>query len=120
VRLHDPIDAHALCALLNAPTTTAWLSLVAEPARGGYHRFLGWTVLTLPMPPWHRTRELLAPIAARARRGHAVPVDTLHRATLEAYDVRHDDIAPLLAWTSDTLRTTSAQPARAGRDSHAS
>ncbi len=113
VRLHDPVDAHALAALLNAPTTTAWLSLVAEPARGGYHRFLGWTVLALPMPHWHRTRELLAPIAARYRRGESVNADTLHRATLEAYGVRHDDIAPLLAWTSDAIRVDREHRTRA-------
>ena len=105
VRLHDPVDAHALAALLNAPTTTAWLSLVAEPARGGYHRFLGWTVLALPMPDWRRAREILAPIAARARRGDAVNVESLHDATLEAYGITHCDVAPLLSWTGDELRT---------------
>lgn len=113
VRLHDPVDAHALMALLNAPTTTAWLALVAEPARGGYHRFLGWTVLALPMPHWQRARELLAPIAARARRGEAVDTEALHRATLEAYGVGHNDVAPLLAWTSDTIRAERKQRARA-------
>jgi hypothetical protein len=104
VRLHDPVDAHTLAALLNAATTTAWLSLVAEPARGGYHRFMGWTVLALPMPDWSRTRTLLAPLTARARRGEPVSVESLHQATLEAYDIRHDDIAPLLTWTSAELR----------------
>jgi hypothetical protein len=104
VRLHDPVDAHALAALLNAPTTTAWLSLVAEPARGGYHRFLGWTVLALPLPHWHRAREILAPIAAKARRGEPLQTHTLHRATLDAYDIAHTDVAPLLAWTTDALR----------------
>jgi N-6 DNA Methylase/Eco57I restriction-modification methylase len=105
VRLHDPVDAHALAALLNAPTSTAWLSLVAEPARGGYHRFLGWTVLALPMPDWKRAREILAPIAARARRGNAVSIELLHDATLEAYGIAHHDVAPLLSWTGDELRT---------------
>ncbi len=109
VRLHDPVDAHALTALLNAPTTTAWLSLVAEPARGGYHRFLGWTVLALPMPPWERARELLAPITARARRGEAVSVASLHNATLAAYDIRHSAVAPLLEWTSAELRAERAR-----------
>ena len=105
VRLHDPVDAHTLAALLNAPTTTAWLSLIAEPARGGYHRFMGWTVLALPMPDWNRSRTLLAPLTARARRGEPVSVDTLHHATLEAYGIRHDDVATLLAWTSAALRS---------------
>ncbi len=113
VRLHDPVDAHALTALLNAPTTTAFLSLVAEPARGGYHRFLGWTVLALPMPDWQRARELLAPIAAQARRGEAININALHRATLDAYGIRHDDVAPLLAWTSDNIRAENLERPRA-------
>ena len=110
VRVHDPVDAHALVALLNAPTTTAWLSLVAEPARGGYHRFLGWTVLALPLPDWQRAREILAPIAARARRGEPLSTETLHRATLETYRITHHDVAPLLAWTSHELRTEITAP----------
>jgi hypothetical protein len=104
VRLHDPIDALALLALLNAPTTTAWLSLIAEPARGGFHRFMGWTVLALPMPPWTATRELLAPLAARVRRGETVPVELLHRTALEAYGTSHAELAPLLEWTSTQLQ----------------
>lgn len=113
VRLHDPVDAHALAALLNAPTTTAWLSLVAEPARGGYHRFLGWTVLALPLPHWQRARETLAPIAAKARRGEALHPHALHRATLDAYAIDHADVAPLLAWTADTLRAGPESDTRA-------
>ncbi len=104
VRLHDPIDALALLALLNAPTTTAWLSLIAEPARGGFHRFMGWTVLALPIPPWTATRELLAPLAARARRGETVPVELLHRTALEAYGTTHAALSPLLEWTSTQLQ----------------
>jgi hypothetical protein len=113
VRLHDPVDAHALTALLNAPLTTAWLSLVAEPARGGYLRFLGWTVLALPMPDWQRAREMLAPLTARARRNEPVNTETLHLATLEAYGVQHRDIDALLAWTSDAIRTERQQRHRA-------
>ena len=113
VRLHDPVDAHALAALLNAPTTTAWLSLVAEPARGGYHRFLGWTVLALPLPRWDRARETLAPIAAKARRGEPLHANALHRATLDAYAIDHADIAPLLAWSTDTQRADQEPRTRA-------
>lgn len=115
VRLHDPIDALTLAALLNAPTTSAWLSLIAEPARGGYHRFLGWTVLALPMPPWHRSRELLSPLAARARRGEPVPLELLHRMTLECYGVPHGSVAPLLTWASaeqTATRTRHTRPSR--------
>ncbi len=113
VRLHDPVDAHALAALLNAPTTTAWLSLVAEPARGGYHRFLGWTVLALPLPNWQRAREILAPIAARARRGDSINIELLHNATLETYQIAHSQVAPLLAWSGETLRSPIATRTRA-------
>ena len=37
-------DAHALAALLAGPLAAAWLALVAEPARGGWRRYLGWTM----------------------------------------------------------------------------
>ena len=119
VRLHDPVDAHALAALLNAPTTTAWLSLVAEPARGGYHRFLGWTVLALPMPDWQRAREILAPIAARARRGDAVSTETLHHATLDAYRIEHNAVAPLLAWSGNDLRSERTERTQRSAQSRA-
>lgn len=111
IRLDDPIDALALTALLNAPTTTAWLSLIAEPARGGFHRFMGWTVLALPIPPWTATRELLAPLAARARRGDSVSVELLHRTTLDAYGITHAALAPLLEWTSTKLQNERAHHA---------
>ena len=113
VRLHDPVDALALAALLNAPTTTAWLSLVAEPARGGYHRFLGWTVLALPLPNWQRAREILAPIAARARRGDTINTESLHHATLETYQIAHNHVAPLLAWSGEALRAHTQTRTRA-------
>jgi len=111
VRFDDPVDAHTLAALLNAPTTTAWLSLVAEPARGGYHRFMAWTVVALPLPDWPRARQLLAPIAARARRGDAVDIAELHRATLDTYQIQHSDVAPLLEWASVDLRSAREQRA---------
>jgi hypothetical protein len=113
IRLHDPVDAHALAALLNAPSTSAWLSLVAEPARGGYHRFLGWTVLALPLPDWQRARERLAPIAARARRGEPTSTEALHLATLDAYGVTPGPIAPLLAWAGAALRESRSETSRA-------
>ncbi|HJU66342.1 MAG TPA: DNA methyltransferase, partial [Gemmatimonadaceae bacterium] len=42
-------DAFTLAALLNSPLAAAWLSLLAEPARGGYHRYLAWTMSLLPL-----------------------------------------------------------------------
>lgn len=108
VRCTDAIDALALLALLNAPLASAFLALVAEPARGGFLRFLGFTTTTLPLPDWDRARHLLAPIAARARRGDAPAPRTLHDATLAAYGLRHATVAPLLDWATDTRRAPVA------------
>ena len=92
-------DAAAFTALLNAPLAAAWLGAIAEPARGGYRRFLAWTVALLPIPrDWERARALLAPIADRAMRGDHVTADELLDAALRAYRVRRADVAALLEW----------------------
>ena len=53
-------DAHALAAILNGPLAAAWLNAIAEPARGGYRRYLGWTMSLLPLPTrWNRARKFL-------------------------------------------------------------
>ena len=92
-------DALALAALLNSPLAAAWLNTIAEPARGGWHRYLGWTISLLPIPEeWSRARALLAPIAERAMLG-APPTDIeLLDAACRAYRLKHADVAPLLAW----------------------
>ncbi len=51
LRAPTETDALACVALLNSPIAAAWLGVIAEPARGGYRRFLGWTVARLPIPP---------------------------------------------------------------------
>jgi hypothetical protein len=95
-------DAHALAVLLNSPPVSAWLNVVAEPARGGYRRYLGWTMSLLPLPSeWGSARELLAPLGARAMSGDVPSEDELLAAALDAYDVTAADIEPLLSWTSD-------------------
>jgi hypothetical protein len=98
----DDIDARALTVLLNSPVAEAWLAALAEPARGGYRRFLGWTMSLLPLPSdWERARAVLAPVADRAFRGEYTPGelrDILLRQTLDVYGLSHDDLAPLLAW----------------------
>lgn len=92
-------DAHALAALLNSPVAAAWLNSLAEPARGGYHRYLGWTVALLPLPSdWARAREILAPITERALQGMLPGTGTLVGAVTEAYGLTAEDVEPLLLW----------------------
>jgi hypothetical protein len=97
----DPTDALALAALLNGPLAAAWLNAIAEPARGGWHRYLAWTVALLPLPhDWPRARTILAPLAERALAGAPPTNEALLAAACQAYRVRREDVAPLIAWTS--------------------
>jgi hypothetical protein len=100
----DKTDALALTAILNSPIAEAWLAPLAEPARGGYRRYLGWTMSLFPLPAdWSRARATLAPIAERAIRLAENPLtlrDELLCETLAAYRLRHDELAPLLTWFS--------------------
>jgi hypothetical protein len=92
-------DAMALAALLNSPLAAAWLNVLAEPARGGYHRYLGWTMSLFPLPTdWERARSELAPLYKRAMSGD-VPTDAeLLHAAIDAYGLRVDELEPLLSW----------------------
>ncbi|HJQ53197.1 MAG TPA: N-6 DNA methylase [Gemmatimonadaceae bacterium] len=100
VHCDDIDDAFALASILNSQLAAAWLNAVAEPARGGYRRYLGWTVSLLPIPrEWARARDLLAPLGRRATEGDVAPDDELLRAVLEAYRLDVDDIEALLSWT---------------------
>jgi hypothetical protein len=95
----DRVDALALMTLLNSPVAASWLNAIAEPARGGWHRYLAWTVALLPIPlDWERSRTVLAPLAERALLGNVPSDEELIAAACSAYHVRRDDIAPLLAW----------------------
>jgi hypothetical protein len=95
----DETDALALAALLNSALAAAWLNAVAEPARGGWRRYLAWTMSLLPIPrDWQRARERLAPLAERALLGNAPPSEELLTTVCSAYHIRRDDIAPLVAW----------------------
>ena len=101
LRVPDETDAHALTALLASPLAAAWLALVAEPARGGYHRYLGWTMSLLPLPrDWDRARALLAPLGARGAAGEVPETAELLHASLSAYRIRGCDVAALLAWNA--------------------
>ena len=95
-------DAYALAAILNGPLAAAWLNAIAEPARGGYHRYLGWTMALLPLPArWVRARKLLAPLGERAMHGDIPSDDELFEAALDAYRLRRDRVQPLLSWSLD-------------------
>jgi hypothetical protein len=97
----DDIDALTLAAILNSAVAEAWLAALAEPARGGYRRFLGWTMALLPVPrDWAHARETLAPLALEIRHAPdpAPYRDRLLEAVLDAFYMRHRDLAPLLAW----------------------
>jgi hypothetical protein len=92
-------DAYALAALLNSPIAAAWLAVIAEPARGGYHRYLGWTLARLPIPnDWNRAKQILAPLAREALDGDIPDAATLTDAAIRAYRVRGCDMEPLLTW----------------------
>lgn len=92
-------DAHALATLLNSSIGIAWLSALAEPARGGYRRFLGWTCARFPLPrDWARAVRLLAPLGREAADGRTPDVWTLTERVLEAYELEHGDVAALLSW----------------------
>jgi hypothetical protein len=92
-------DAHALAALLNGPLVSAWLNTLAEPARGGYHRYLGWTMSLLPVPnDWHRARDHLATLGERATLGDAPTRDEMLSAALSAYGLELPAVQSLLSW----------------------
>jgi len=95
-RCPDMTDALALTALLNSPLAAAWLNAIAEPARGSWHRYLGWTVGLLPVPrEWLHVRRRLACLAER---GPAVASAELWDVAVAAYGLNPAVMAPLAAW----------------------
>ncbi len=101
LRCRDLTDAYAFAAWLNSPLAAAWLGAVAEPARGGYHRFLAWTVARLPIPmDWARAREILAPLGERATQGERVTPSELFEAAARAFRLRQAHVSELLSWES--------------------
>ena len=92
-------DAHALAALLNGPLAAAWLNSIAEPARGGYRRYLGWTVGFLPIPKdWMRARAKLFLVGEQGSSGDVPTQDELLTVALDAYGLTRRDVQPLLSW----------------------
>jgi len=99
-RCRDERDAFALSALLNGSVARAWLHALAEPARGGYRRYLGWTMSLLPVPTdWDRAREALAPLGEAGACGRSPSEQELLDASLEAYDADRRTMAAIIAWT---------------------
>jgi hypothetical protein len=95
-------DGHALATILNSSLAAAWLNSLAEPARGGYRRYLGWTLSLLPIPAeWNRARALLAPLGEQAMRGEIATDDEILRAVLDTYQLDFVDVQALLSWTVD-------------------
>jgi hypothetical protein len=94
-----PDDAYAFAALLNSAPVSSWLCALAEPARGGYRRFLAWTVARLPLPRrWPRAVEILAPLGRRGAAGQPADPHTLALAVARAYGVRLARLEPLITW----------------------
>ncbi len=92
-------DAYALDALLSSPVAAAWLDAIAEPARGGWRRFLGWTVSALPMPnDWLRARVLLAPLGRRRASGDPPSPEEHVAVVASAYGLDVEALDALLAW----------------------
>lgn len=99
VRAPSVHDALAFCALLNSAVAAAWLAIIAEPARGGYHRFMGWTLGRFPLPrDWPHAVGILAPLAQRAIEGSPPDEASLADAVIRAYRVRAADLSALLSW----------------------
>jgi hypothetical protein len=99
LRCRDDADAATLVALLNSPLVAAWLDAIAEPARGGYRRYMAWTVACLPLPAdWARARGVLAPVGAAAVTGSPPGDADLLEAVCEAYGVSARTLAPLVEW----------------------
>ena len=96
IHCRDGHHAFALCAILNSAPIAAWLNAIAEPARGGYRRYLGWTVGLLPLPAdWERAIHVLGDASVGA-----LDDAELTARVLDAYRLRPAQIAPLLNWQS--------------------
>jgi hypothetical protein len=99
LRCRDDTDAAAVVALLNSPLMACWLDAIAEPARGGFRRYMGWTIARMPVPrDWARAREILAPIGARAVLGDAPGEPQLLEAACDAFGISTRGVRPLVEW----------------------
>lgn len=93
------VDANALAALINSPLIAAWLSLIAEPAQGGYKRYLGWTMALLPVPrKWEENRAGLSKLYVRACSGDLPSPSEVFEKTLVAYGLAEEDVHDMMIW----------------------
>ena len=93
-------DAYAIAAIINSDLAAAWLDLIAEPARGGYRRYMGWTMAMLPLPRnWDRARALLAPAGHSASLRGPSEAEHLHDTVLDAYGIDDRALKALLEWS---------------------
>jgi hypothetical protein len=92
-------DAFALAALMNSDVISAWLSVIAEPARGGYQRYMGWTIALMPFPG-ERGAECgeLAEIGESAFHGAPADAADLSAAVSRAFGVAEAQVQGLIAW----------------------
>ena len=98
LRTSSLTDAHALNTLLTSPIAAAWLDAIAEPARGGWRRFLGWTVAALPVPEnWAAARVALANFNAK-RGGGAASAEEHLAVAAAAYGIPVHSLLPLISW----------------------
>lgn len=94
-------DAWAVSALLASPICTAWLDCLAEPARGGFKRYLGWTVASLPMPAnWLTARITLAELGVRLASSSTVTPEEQIDIVADAYGIPVASLQPLLDWNA--------------------
>ncbi len=99
LRCRDDTDAAALVALLNSPLMACWLDAIAEPARGGFRRYMAWTIARMPLPQdWARARDILAPVGAAAVCGDAPADPELLGAVCSAFGISTRAVAPLIEW----------------------
>ena len=92
-------DAFALAALMNSDVISSWLSILAEPARGGYRRYMGWTIALMPIPAdWNRACALLAPLGELACNGSPPDPADLRAAAVTAFGIDEAFVEPLIEW----------------------
>ncbi|MEP6833807.1 MAG: N-6 DNA methylase, partial [Gemmatimonas sp.] len=92
-------DAYALNTLLTSPVAAAWLDAIAEPARGGWRRFLGWTVAALPVPEnWNESRVALANFCLLQRGGNTPSPEAHLAVAAAAYGIPLQSLLPLIHW----------------------